>query len=227
MSDELTSGESDPSDPSEGGISLDTSALTDRVWRVLTFDESVYTEVAADDDQLVPMVILVGSTLLAALGGWLWLVIEFDGLSIGRILLREVLLGSAFVIALWAAWVYLSTLYLRQVHAVEVGFGALARTMAYASAPWGLAVLVFLPALSLGAGVIALAGWAAASRAALRATVVIDVRTATLATAAGFVPLVLVLSLLGHEAGMAPGVFVHAGGVGEYVSRVNFVAFGR
>jgi hypothetical protein len=211
MPDDTTTG------PAERGVPIDSETLVDRLRRILTFDQTVYTEITASEDRVTPILVVVASTLLAAIGGWLWLVLEFDGLSTGRILLREVLLGSAFTLALWVAWVYITTLYLRQWHAVEVPFSSLARTMGYAAAPWGLTVLMLIPVISFGVGVIALVGWVIASREALRATAAIDARQATTAIMVGFAPLVLVLALLADQSGMAPGVFVHAANPFEYL----------
>lgn len=204
------------SGPAERGLPIEIDALGDRVRRVLSFDESVYSEIAASEDRVTPLVVLVISTLLAAIGGWLWLVLEFDGLSTSRIFVRELLLGSVFTVALWAAWVYLASLYLRMRFAVEVPLATLAGTMGYAAAPWGLTLLMLIPGLSFGIGLIALAAWAFASREALRAAAAIDARQATGATLAGFAPLVLILGLLADQAGMAPGVFVHAANPFEY-----------
>jgi hypothetical protein len=205
------------SGPAERGLPIDTNAVTDRLRLVLTFDHAVYGEIAASEDRVTPLVVLVVSTLLAGVGGWLWLILEFDGLSTSRILLRELLLGSLFTLALWVAWVYITTLYLQQRHAVEVSFTSLTRTMGYASAPFALTLLMLIPVLSFGIGVLAIAAWVIASREALRATAAIDARQATLATLVGFTPLALVLALLADQSGMAPGVFAHAANPFEYL----------
>jgi hypothetical protein len=217
MSNEPTSG------PAERGLPIDIEGLGDRVRRVLSFDESVYSEIAASEDRVTPFVVVVVSTLLAAIGGWLWLILEFDGLSTSRILVRELLLGSVFALALWGVWVYLASLYLRMRFAVEIPLTTLAGTMGYAAAPWGLTLLMLIPALSFGIGLLALTAWAFASREALRAAAAIDARQATGATLAGFAPLVLVLGLLADQAGMAPGVFVHAASPFEYLD-INALA---
>ena len=132
------------SESAERGLPIDIDALGGRLRRVLSFDESVYSEIAAREDRVTPLLVLVVSTLLAAVGGWLWLILEFDGLSTSRILVRELLLGSVFTVALWAAWVYLTSLYLRMRFAVEVPLATLVSTMGYAAAPWGLTLLMLI-----------------------------------------------------------------------------------
>ena len=201
------------------GQRVDAGDVIDKALRALRLDTSVFDEVRDATAHTVPAaLVVVAVTLLGAIGGWLWLAIEYDGLDGGRILLREFFLGSIFALALWAAWVLLVEAMLSRRDGHEVDRMTLVRTMGYAAAPGAIALLVLIPSFSLGIGLISLIAWAALNESAVRAAVpaasVSQIRLANLVGAGIFV---LVLSFLGHQAGMAPGAFVHAGGVGEYI----------
>lgn len=210
-----------------GDQDLDPGAIFGRTLRLLRLDTSALEEVRDNPAQTVPAVAVVGAAVLAgALGGWLWLAIEFDGLSAGRIFLREFVLGTIFGVLLWAVWVLIVELVLTQAYSQHVDRGALVRCMGYAAAPGALMLLVLLPSLSLGIGLIAVGGWWLLSDHAIRTAVPgVPAPQAAAANLAGFAVFALVLSLLGHQAGMAPGVFVHAGGIEEYVSTDFSVRF--
>lgn len=200
------------------GQQWDVGAAVERVRRLARFDTTVFDEVRDEPGQTLPAAaIVVAGVLLAALGGWLWLWIEFDGLDTGRIIIREFLIGTIFTVLMWAVWVLVVELVLVQAYGHEVSRGGLIRCMGYAAAPAALMLLVLIPSLSFGIGLVALAAWWALSGHAIHAAV----PTATpaqvsVANLAGFALFALVLSVLAHQAGMAPGVFVHAGGASEY-----------
>ena len=202
------------------GQQWDVGAAAERIRRLARFDTTVFDEVRDEPGQTLPAVaIVLAGVLLAALGGWLWLWIEFDRLDTGRIIIREFLIGTIFAVLMWAVWVLIAELVLVQAYGLQVSRWALMRCMGYAAAPAALMLLVLIRSLSFGIGLVALAAWWALSGHAIRAAV----PTATpaqvsVANLAGFALFTLVLSVLAHQAGMAPGVFVHAGGVGEYSS---------
>jgi hypothetical protein len=212
-----------------GDQDLDPGAIFSRSLRLLRLDTSALEEVRDNRAQTVPAVAVVGvAVLLSALGGWLWLAFEFDGLSAGRIFLREFLLGTVFGVLLWAVWVLIVELVLTQAYSQHVDRGALVRCMGFAAAPGVLMLLVLVPSLSLGIGIVALGGWWLLSDHAIRTAVPgVPPPQAAAANLAGFAVFALVLSLLGHQAGMAPGVFVHAGGVSEYIGSDFSVRFSQ
>ncbi len=208
---------------------LDPGAIFTRTLRLVRLDTSALEEVRENTSQTIPALIVVAvALLLGALGGWLWLAFEFNGLSAGRIFLREFLLGTLFGFLLWGVWVLLVELVLTQVYSQYVDRGALVRCMGFAAAPGALMLLVLVPSLSLGIGLIAVGAWWLLSDHAIRIAVPgVPAPQAAAANLVGFAVFALVLSLLGHQAGMAPGVFVHAGGISEYVSSDFTVRFGQ
>ncbi len=79
------------------GQQWDVGAAVERIRRLARFDTTVFDEVRDEPGQTLPAAaIVVVGVLLAALGGWLWLWIEFDGLDTGRIIIREFLIGTIF-----------------------------------------------------------------------------------------------------------------------------------
>jgi hypothetical protein len=78
---------------------------------VASFNPDTYEELRDDPSATVPAVaVVVIATVLAALGGFLWARIAaspppiFD-VDTGHFFLNSVVLGSAFQVALWFAWV--------------------------------------------------------------------------------------------------------------------------
>ncbi|MCH7651750.1 MAG: hypothetical protein IIA63_11410 [Nitrospinae bacterium] len=72
-----------------GGQQWDVGAAAERIRRLARFDTTVFDEVRDEPGQTLPAVaIVVVGVLLAAIGGWLWLEIEFDNLSRSRVLIR-------------------------------------------------------------------------------------------------------------------------------------------
>ena len=191
---------------------LDPGAIFTRTLRLVRLDTSALEEVRENTSQTVPALIVVAvALLLGALGGWLWLAFEFDT-EFGSVFLREFLLGTVFGFLMWGAWVMAVELVLTQAYSQHVDRAALVRCMGFAAAPGALMLLVLVPSLSLGFGLVAIGAWWLLSDHAIRIAVPgVPAPQVAAANLAGFALFALVLSLLGHQAGMAPGVFVHAG----------------
>ena len=142
------------------GQQWDVGAAAERIRRLARFDTTVFDEVRDEPGQTLPAVaIVLAGVLLAALGGWLWLWIEFDRLDTGRIIIREFLIGTIFAVLMWAVWVLIAELVLVQAYGLQVSRWALMRCMGYAAAPAALMLLVLIPSLSFGIGLVALAAW--------------------------------------------------------------------
>ena len=205
---------------------MDAGSMLNRVGRLFQLDTSVFDEVKDDPAQTLPAIVMVVvATLLAALGGWLWLIIEFDGLSTGRIIVRELVLGSLFAIGLWVAWVALVKVLLEGLFSVNVGLMPLVRTMGLAAAPGALALAMLIPVLSFGLALAALVAWFALSSYAVQSAAPdATPKQAVVANLGGFLVFALVLAILADIAGMAPGVFVHGADIfsGDYVSGGGF-----
>ena len=201
----------------------DPIAVFRRIARLARLDEGVFAEVRDDKAQTLPaLAVVVGAVLLAAVGGWLFLVIEYDGLSGGRIFVREFLLGGVFAVLLWGVWGLAAELMLTQVYGVQVSRISMFRCLGYAAAPAAIMVLMLLTPIALAVGLVAIvAWWHLSGRAIAVAVPGASEAQATMANLFGFAVFAVVLAVLGNQAGMAPGVFVQAGGVSEYVERFN------
>lgn len=138
--------------------------------RLARLDATVFEEVRDAESQTLPAIlVLVVSVVLSAIGGWLWLVIEFSGLSSGDILVKEVLLGSILALGLWGAWALVTQTVLLSVYGVEADRMALVRCMGFASAPAALMLLLLIPSLSFGIGLGSLVAWFVRTKYAIQA----------------------------------------------------------
>ena len=198
---------------------IDPRLIVQRVRRMAQLDATVFAEVRDDASQtLAATLVVLAALLLAALGGWLWLIVEVDGLSTGRILLREVLLGLISGLALWGLWVLSARLVLQFVFGRKVSGPQLVRTMGYAAFPLAGAALMVVPALGFAVGMLTVLAWFAASNAAIETAVPGATRREVfVANAAGFSLFVVLMSVLADAAGVAPGFFVHAADLSVYV----------
>ena len=207
-----------PPHPSSDQV-LHLPTILSRLRRLSRADLTPLREVRDDPSQtLSASLVVIFAIGLSAVGGWLWLIVDLEGLSTGRILLREVLLGSVFAIGLWLAWVAVVQIILRSLYGRSVERGRLLRCMGYAAAPLALSLLMVIPALSFTVGVLALVTWVALSHVAV-ATAAPEAapRETVTATACGFAVYTAVMSVLADVAGMAPGIFVHAADLTAYL----------
>ncbi len=198
---------------------IDLRLIMQRVRRMTQLDATVFAEVRDDASQtLAATLVVLASLLLAALGGWLWLIVEVDGLSTGRILLREVLLGLISGLALWGLWVLSARLVLQFVFGRAVSGPQLVRTMGYAAFPLAGAALMVVPALGFAVGMLTVLAWFVSSNAAIETAAPGAARREVfVANAAGFSLFVVLMSVLADAAGVAPGFFVHAADLSLYV----------
>ncbi len=198
---------------------VDLRRIAYRLRRLTRLDSSVFPEVAADKTQtLSAVVVAVTAVLLSALGGWLWLIVDADGLSTGRIAVREFLLGSLFALALWVGWVLVAHMMLESVFGRHAERGRLFRAMGYATLPAAGALLMVIPAVAFALGLLSMMAWFAMSSAAIESAVPEATRKEVLvANVAGFSLFTVILSLLANAAGLAPGFFAHAADLSSYV----------
>lgn len=197
---------------------IDARVIWRRLRRLARLDATVFSEVRDDPAQtLAAGLVVLGAVLLSALGGWLWLIVETDGLSTGRILVREVLFGAIFGLAVWAVWVIGAHVVLQSVFGRPAPGGRLFRTMGYAAFPVAGSLLMVVPALGFAVGLLTVIAWFAASNAAIEAAAPEATRKEVLvANLAGFSLFVVTMSVLADAAGIAPGFFVRAADLSVY-----------
>ena len=198
---------------------IDVRMIGSRLRRLSRLDASVFREVRDDPTQtLAATLVVFGAVLLSALGGWLWLIAEAEGLSTGRILVREVVLGTIFGLAVWALWVIGAHVMLQSVFGRTAPGTRLLRTMGYAAFPVAASLLMVVPALGFAVGLLTVMAWFAASNAAIEEAAPEATRKEVLvANLAGFSLFVVVMSVLADAAGVAPGFFVRAADLSAYV----------
>lgn len=197
---------------------VSVGAIFDRIRRLAAMDASVFEEVRDQPGETVPALLVVSvATFLAAVGGWLWLEIDIDGLDTGKIVVKELLLGSIFSLLLWGAWVLVTQAVLATLFRVPTPPLALVRTMGYAAAPLALTVAMLIPTVSFGIGLVALVIWFALTGTAIQATAPRASRGQILiANLIGFTCYAVLLAILADSAGLAPGLFVHGADLAEY-----------
>lgn len=213
-------GETAPSDVAPSEETFDANAVLGQLRRLARLDTTVFDEVRDASKQTIPAaVVMVLGIVLAGVGGWLWLAIEFDGLDTGKILIKELLLGSAFAVALWVAWALITQVVLLNAFSVEADRMALLRCMGFAAAPAALMLLMLIPTLSFGIGATSLVAWFVLTNYAIQSAAPSATGNQVLiSNMAGFFVFALVLSILADIEGLAPGVFAHAADLNAYFS---------
>jgi hypothetical protein len=195
---------------------MDMNSLMQKVRRLAMLDTTVFDEVRTDQASTVPAVIVaVVSTLLFALGTWIWWLTE-DYPDTGEIFLRSVVIGTVLALVVLGVAIGVTYVMLTQVFRARADVNELLRVMAFATIPLAIGVLFFIPA---GIGY-------ALSLAALAITfgmMVLAVQSATdaapgkafTAAAVGFIVWCAILSLFGAGADFGDG----------YVPNLFFFAF--
>lgn len=214
--------------PSPAGSIL-RNATADQEWnprlilsqlrRLVRMDERVFSEVQADSSQTLSAgLVAFGAIVAAAIGGWLWLIVEVEGLSSGNIALREFFLGTIAMAALWGAWLIVARLLLVRVFGRSVEPGSFFRAMAFATLPLAGQVFMFVPPIAFGVGLVTLMAWFVMSVAAVEAVAPAASRKEiVVANAVGFSVLAIGLSILAEAAAIAPGIFVQGANLGHLV----------
>lgn len=198
---------------------IDAQRIFDRLRRLASFDSTVFGEIVDDVSlTLSAYLIAIGAIMLAAIGGWLALIVDVDGLSTGRIAVREFLLGSVLAFVFWLAAVFVVRMVLQSTFRRQVNHNALIRTMGYATAPLAGALLMPVPELSFAVGLVSIVAWFMLSSAAVeQAAPDASRREALVASGVGLGLFVVAMSLLAEAGGLAPGFFIHAADLSAYV----------
>lgn len=193
----------------QGMQDFNTQALTNRLMRLIRLDTTVFDEVRLDASATIPsIVVAVVSTFLAGIGGWLWWMVSGFEES-GDILIKSVILGSIFSVALWVAWVAIVYAILTQVFRAQADIQQLVRVMGMAAIPLALTVLMFIPQLDFGIGLASLALFFGLTNIAIQSATDASPGKVLVANFAGFAVWAIVLGLLvGSEDAYAPGFFL-------------------
>jgi hypothetical protein len=181
-----------------------------RIRRVLMLDETVFVEVR---DDAAFTLFAAGAAALAvfigAIGSLLWGQVVLESTPDG-FLLDTIVLGSFFLIILWAIGVLITYLILAQLYREEVTPDGAARVLALCHIPFALSLLVFLPEIGFGFGVLAIAAMFFYSNSGLRAAYPTIAPMRIMASVfAGFAVWTMFLPILtGDGNAFAPGTFI-------------------
>ena len=188
---------------------LDLAILSDRLLRLFRLDTSVFDEVRQDPMATVPAIfVVVASTVLAGLGGWLWWIVQDFG-DTGKVFIQSVILGSVFSVALWIVWLLIAWVILSQLFREEADWQQMLRTMGMAAAPLALSVVLFIPGIDFGVGLTSMALLFGLTTIAIQAVTPANPARVLVANLGGFALWAIVLGLLvTSDSFLAPGIFL-------------------
>ena len=188
---------------------IDLDVLFGRLQRLIRLDTTVFDEVRNDPAATVPAVaVAVVSTLLAALGGWLWWWIK-DFPDLGDVFLESVIFGTLFSFALWIVWLLVAWVVLTQIFSEEADWQQMLRTMGMAAAPLALSFAMFIPGISFGVGLASVALFFGLTTIAIQAVTPANPARVLVANLGGFAVWAIVLTLLvNSDSFLAPGIFL-------------------
>jgi len=155
--------------------------------------------------------VAAGSTLLLALGGWLWWVISGlgDVGEVDSVFVKSVIFGTVASLALSGVWLLVVVAVLQRFAATLVQIEPLLRAGGLATAPFAFGLLMVVPVISFSVGLFAIGGCVLLMQSAIERATGIRGGEAILANLAGFAVWAVVLSLLTTSNNQfAPGPFL-------------------
>ncbi len=161
------------------------------------------------------------SMMLLGLGGWLWWL--SSGLSdIQTVLIKSMLMGSFFSLALWLCWLVIAYLILKRYTNNSINAEELIRSAGIAAAPLSLGILMVIPHISFGIGILSIAAWVLTTNEAIERVSGVTGRPVLLSNIAGFGLWVICMSILATSTNqIAPGPFL-AESIWEAISAFEY-----
>ncbi len=192
-----------------GSPGLNFGILADRLQRLVRLDTNVFEEVRADAAATVPAIcVVLVSTFLAGIGGWLWWLIQPYGDN-GKVFFQSVIMGSVFSVALWIVWMLVSWVILTQLFREDADWQQMLRTMGMASIPLAISFGLFIPGIDMGVGLTSLVLLFGLTNIAIQAVTPANAARVLVANLAGFAVWAIVLGLLVTSNNyLAPGIFL-------------------
>jgi hypothetical protein len=180
-----------------------------RLRQLLRLDLSALDEAANDPASTVPSVaVVVLSMALLGLGGWLWWSIAGLPNRTG-VFMSSVVFGTVFGVALWLAWLLIVYVVLQRLTGHPPRIDAMVRACGLASAPLAVGLLMAVPIVSFGIGLLALGAWVALTQAAIERSTGAPAGAAFAANLAGFAAWAGVISILSTaQQQLGPGPFL-------------------
>lgn len=196
------------------------SSLPGRLSRLFRLDLTVFDEIRSDPSATrAAIVIVLGASLLAGAGSWLWAV-QTTGIDAGEVFIKSFIVGGILQTFAWFIWVYLAYQVLARAYGARGDFFGLIRTMGFAFAPVGISILVAITAFAVPFGVIALAAAFLLSHFAIESVSSADRQQTLVANFVGFVSFAVIMGILANISevrdvgGLAPGLFFFSLDVG-------------
>ncbi len=190
---------------------MPTEQIVARLRRALSLDQTAFEEIR-DDPAFTPIAaaLAVLTVVVAAFGAFLWALLPGDVTDKGEFFVDDVILGSIFLLLLWMAGVAVTYAVLSQVYRETVSPDALFRLLAVGSVPFALGLLVFIPGIGFGFGLLSIALMFFLTVFGLRAAFpAIQPIRLLIAVSAGFAVWSMILPLLSSSGSpFTPGVFV-------------------
>lgn len=184
--------------------------LIARLRRAMMLDATAFEE-ARDDATFTPLALGAAAVavFIASIGTFLWSEVVADGVD--GVFVDAVILGSIFLILLWAAGIAVSYAVLTQVYKETAAPDALARVMALGHVPFALGLLVFIPGIGFAFGLLSVALVFFYTMFGIRSAFPnIDPFRVLVSVVAGFAVWAMILPLLtGPGDTFAPGVFIY------------------
>jgi hypothetical protein len=190
---------------------MSTQQIIDRIRRALSLEQEAFEEVR-DDTAFTPVVAVLAAAavVLAALGAWLFgdTVLDFtpDGWFVDTFIL-----GSIFTILLFMAGIGVTYVVLAQVYRETIAPDALVRIVALGYLPFAVGLLVCIPEIGFGFGILSIAAMFFYTVFGLRAAYpAIEPLRIVVAVLLGFAVWGMILPLVGElpDNNFATGVFV-------------------
>lgn len=188
---------------------MDFEVVVSRLLRLARLDTTVFDEVRMDPTATASsFFVAAAATFAAGIGGWLWWLQETD-FNGGKVFIQSTILGSLFAIGLWIVWLFVTYVLLTQVFRERADLQQLIRTMGLAAAPLGLSLLLLIPGINFGVGLVSIAVFFSLTSIAIQSTTTAEPAKVLMANAAGFAVWAIILALLvDNTTYLAPGIFI-------------------
>jgi hypothetical protein len=208
---------------------MDLTILSERLVRLAKLDTTVFDEVRLDPAATLPAIaVVILSTMVAGIGGWMWWVVKGYGDS-GKLFLHSVILGTFLSFALWIVWLFVAYVILTQVFSEDADWQQMLRTMGMASVPLVLTIAMFIPGVDFGVGLASIALFFGLTTIAIQATTPANPARVLVANLAGFSVWAIVLGLLVTDNNfLAPGIFLFdapAEALAKFIDALHSLAF--
>jgi len=140
-------------------------------------------------------VVAVGAMAMLSVGGWLWWLFSGFG-SAESVFIKTVIFGTLASFMLWLVWLLIVYGLLQRLAGVTAPVEQLLRAAGFATFPLSLGILMAIPAISFGVGLVALGAWLLTTQAAIERTTGAQPGVVLVANLAGFATFVVLMSLL-------------------------------